>query len=834
MKIKVYAPISGYIDKIENIKDPVFAEKNLGDGVFIQPTDSILCSPLNNSKIELITDTKHALYFKNDDAVVLVHIGLETVSLNGLPFKVYKKQGDILKKDEEVLRVDWDLIDKKSLDRSTPVLIDVKDFKTYKIICNKIGKNVNKGDLLYEVEFEVVESSEKINKIILDKRESKYKSLALKYLLAIGGTKNQSNCHNCMTRLRFKIINKELVDEKVIKKIELTKGINWNGEELQIIIGGEVYKVKDECQKIIDRPNDELVEVKEIKKKVPFKQKIMGAITAIVFPTIPVLIGTGVISGIQSILVLSKVIVNPAVGQTPMDIDLFSALMYIMSKVGIELVGIVFLCSTVKYFKGDPWFAIWLGVALTSRYLFGGGWTLFTVFENPIVIKTYEGTVLPMICTGLMLVFMDRWVKKWMPTSVDIVFRPALVFLSVFIIMLFTVGPFFKIVEQLIAKFVILLGKIPFGIGMGIFAMLWQPLILTGTHVAVIAVITLPMQVGDPSAMYASCQIGIMGQIGAVIAVSIITKNKITKQAIFAALPGAIFGVTEPIVYGINLPKIKPFLYGCLGGLVGGTLAGILNVAQYRRTGLGIMSWLGFDIGWGTAFGIIANFVALFSALLITLVFYKDRKLEYIGIRDNNKKLYKIISKNFNLKESETKELKNKLINYYLEVKKVNSIYKNYEKNIITLQKLELRKQSIINKLEITKDKIYIKALKYEDKNLAKYNSFAKIYNDLKLDDKYDLLVKKIEEQNIIVNNNQNEVNNFNDKLINLYNRLIDSYNKKQNKILSNFSNNIWNSLNSINISYQILDYKEINYSNKEFINLKTKEELKNEKKISR
>ncbi|QBQ07832.1 PTS system, beta-glucoside IIABC component [Spiroplasma gladiatoris] len=831
-KIQIYAPVEGYVKKIEEISDSAFSSKALGEGVFIEPNSNLIYSPLYESKIELIIDTLHAFYFSSNNVNVLMHIGLETVNLEGKPFKLLKKQGEKILLNEQLINVDWNLIDSKKMSRSTPILVDTSNFKTFKITYKNINKIVKKGELIYEVEYELKEQKPIDNKkVILEKRESKYKTIAYEYLAAIGGRSNQSLCHNCMTRLRFKIINKNLVNEKAIKKIELTKGINWNGEELQIIIGGEVYKVKDECQIIIeDRETNEIKSTKKI-NKTPVKKKIMGAITAIVFPTVPILIGTGVISGIQAILVISKVIVNPAQGQSIMELDLFSALMYIMSKVGIELVGIVFLSSTVKYFKGDPWLAIWLGIALSSRYLFGNGWTLFTIFDNPITIKTYEGTVLPMICAGILLVFIDKWIKKWMPTSVDIVFRPALVFLIVFVTMLFTVGPLFRIIEQLIAKFVILLGKIPFGLGMGIFAMIWQPLILTGTHVAVIAVITLPMNVGDPSAMYAACQIGIMGQIGAVIAVAILTKNQKTKQAVFAALPGAIFGITEPIVYGVNLPKIKPFLYGCLGGLVGGILAGFLKVEQYRRTGTGIMSYMGLELGWGTAFGVISGLVALVFALLITLLFFKDRKFEHIGYKENNKILLQVLKRNLNLSDSELKNYENELKNKYEVIKKFIPSYKEYEKSLIELQKKELKKQLMINKFENKKEKKYNKAKKYEYKNLDKFNILATKYNKLKLSDKYEIIVQQIkvlEEKNKM---SEIIVSEFNKNSLLEINNFINKINVNDNSILKTFYNNYWNSLYSIDISFAIAEPMNIDYSKKEYLNLMSKENLKNAKK---
>lgn len=142
--------------------------------------------------------------------------------------------------------------------------------------------------------------------------KSKYQKVATNIFEYIGGKENQVNLYNCMTRLRIKILNKELVDIEKIKSLDIVKGINWNGDELQIIIGGEVYKVKEECLKILDSKETAFNKGKNgallTKDRTSISKKIMPAITAIVFPTIPILIGGGIIGGLQSILVISGVL----------------------------------------------------------------------------------------------------------------------------------------------------------------------------------------------------------------------------------------------------------------------------------------------------------------------------------------------------------------------------------------------------------------------------------------------------------------------------------------------------------------------------------------------
>ena len=91
--ITVFAPMPGTVVSLDKVPDPVFSGKVLGDGVAIEPTEGKIYAPVDGV-VETIAPTKHAFGFKSDDGVdVLVHCGLETVSLEGEPFTVHVEQG---------------------------------------------------------------------------------------------------------------------------------------------------------------------------------------------------------------------------------------------------------------------------------------------------------------------------------------------------------------------------------------------------------------------------------------------------------------------------------------------------------------------------------------------------------------------------------------------------------------------------------------------------------------------------------------------------------------------------------------------------------------------
>lgn len=121
--LSVLAPVSGKIIALEQVPDSVFSGKTLGDGVAIIPEDGKIYSPVDGT-VTTVSTTLHAYGFTTADGVdILVHIGLETVSLKGEGFKVYIKDGDTVKKGELIAEVDLTYLDRKGISVISPVLI---------------------------------------------------------------------------------------------------------------------------------------------------------------------------------------------------------------------------------------------------------------------------------------------------------------------------------------------------------------------------------------------------------------------------------------------------------------------------------------------------------------------------------------------------------------------------------------------------------------------------------------------------------------------------------------------------------------------------------------
>ncbi len=145
---EVKAPVDGEIVAIESVNDEVFSKKLVGDGVAILPVSNIFTAPIDGT-ISKIFSTNHAYSVKSEkDLEVMVHIGLDTVNLNGAGFERLAKEGDEVKAGDAIIRVDLDALRKHAKDIITPIIIS--DESDVKEIEKKLDI-VKSGDVIMEV-----------------------------------------------------------------------------------------------------------------------------------------------------------------------------------------------------------------------------------------------------------------------------------------------------------------------------------------------------------------------------------------------------------------------------------------------------------------------------------------------------------------------------------------------------------------------------------------------------------------------------------------------------------------------------------------------------------
>lgn len=119
----VYAPLNGKIVKLEDVPDPVFSEKMMGEGIAILPRDGTVLSPVDG-EIMHVPDTKHAVGLRAKDGTeILIHVGLETVALKGEGFTFHVENGSNVSKGEKLLEFDLEYVKEHAADTVTPIVI---------------------------------------------------------------------------------------------------------------------------------------------------------------------------------------------------------------------------------------------------------------------------------------------------------------------------------------------------------------------------------------------------------------------------------------------------------------------------------------------------------------------------------------------------------------------------------------------------------------------------------------------------------------------------------------------------------------------------------------
>lgn len=142
----LYAPMIGKAVPITEVPDPTFAEGMLGNGIAIEPAEGKVYAPCD-ATVDMMFTTGHAVSLVADfGAEILIHVGLETVSLDGKPFKVHVANGDKVQKGQLLIEVDLDAVKAAGLHTITPMVIcNTDEFPTFN---TTVGKDVSNDDVV--------------------------------------------------------------------------------------------------------------------------------------------------------------------------------------------------------------------------------------------------------------------------------------------------------------------------------------------------------------------------------------------------------------------------------------------------------------------------------------------------------------------------------------------------------------------------------------------------------------------------------------------------------------------------------------------------------------
>ena len=223
--------------------------------------------------------------------------------------------------------------------------------------------------------------------------------------------------------------------------------------------------------------------------------------------------------------------------------------------------------------------------SLPSAYEVGSGAAAPLKFFGFVSVTGYQGSVLPAFVTGLFGANFEKWLRKRVPDSVDLIVTPFITLLVSVSLALVVLGPVLHGIENVVLVAVRAVLQLPWGLGGALYGSLGQLLGIMGVH-HVLGFLEISMLADDGwNYLNPIGTCGNVAQAGAVLAVGLKAYSVKTKQIAYPAGLSALLGITEPAVFGVNLRLLRPYVMALIGGGVGGWLASLLGL---RATGMAI------------------------------------------------------------------------------------------------------------------------------------------------------------------------------------------------------------------------------------------------------
>ena len=580
--IRLDSPLHGRLIPLSEVTDPAFASGAMGRGAAVADPEGRVVSPVDG-EVTVLFATKHAIGIHSADGVdLLIHVGVDTVKLEGKHFTSHVAQGDTVQKGQLLLEFDPDAIRAEGYETTTPVLVtNAADYG--KITFTLDGAEISSGDDAEEdgapqEEHSTAAAAEIDPNLPKEERVAK---LIWKY---VGGAGNVRSAEHCATRLRLIVNDKTLIDEKAIENIDGVKGQFFAAAQYQIILGtGFVDKVYDAFIAGTDLAAAAVSGKQEAYKQMTPLQKVSRTLGDVFVPVIPVLVATGLFMGLRGMAQSLGIGMN----------ENLIRMSQILTDTAFAFLPALVCWSTMNRFGGTPVIGIVLGLMLVApqlpnAYAIAAGDAVplsMEIFGIPIPVVGYQGSVLPALVLGIFAARLQKWFKTFVPDIVDLIVTPFLTLLVSMLLGLLVIGPIMHTLEIVIFGAVRTFLELPYGIGGFVVGGLHQVIVVFGVHHVFNALeVQLLASTGvDP--FNAIITGAIVAQGGAAVAVAARTHNAKKRALYISSAVPAFLGITEPAIFGINLRFMRPFICGLAGGACAGAAAGFLHLAG---TGMGI------------------------------------------------------------------------------------------------------------------------------------------------------------------------------------------------------------------------------------------------------
>ena len=506
--------------------------------------------------------------------------------------------------------------------------------------------SLQSGRLRFELTEHAYEESKKENQLMA----SKYDGLARIIIQNVGGKSNIISVAHCITRLRFKLKDESKANKEVLESTDGVIKVMQAGGQYQVVIGNQVNDVYDAVLEVghitpagtVDEDGNVIEEDTGAGGKKSPVSMLIDIISGTLQPTLGVLCATGIIKGLLALF--------DFIGLIPSASGTYQV-WYAVADGFFYFLPIILGYTVAKKFKVNEFIGMAIGIALcypamvnsTAGEVLGTVFTgtafemsyYMTFFGIPVIMPAsgYTSSVVPIIVAVAIAAPIERWLKKVIPDVIKLFVVPFVTLVIMVPLTYLIIGPVASVLCSVLSIVFNAVYSIPAVGGIIAGAMIgafWQVLVIFGLHWGLVPLMLINYSLLGYDAFLSPYFCVSFAQTFVVLAIILKTKDEKLKKIAIPAFISGIFGVTEPAIYGVTLPKKKPFIYSCIAGAIGGAFTGLMGARSYSMGGLGLFGLPSYidvngDMGLtNMIYIIIAIIIASVVGFAMTYVLYKD------------------------------------------------------------------------------------------------------------------------------------------------------------------------------------------------------------------
>lgn len=445
--------------------------------------------------------------------------------------------------------------------------------------------------------------------------ETNYDKLAADIVLNVGGKDNISSVIHCATRLRFKLNDRSKANSEALKTNPGIIMVVESGGQFQVVVGNHVHDVWLAVIKAADI-NDENPTA-TVNEKSGLLARFIDIVSGIFTPFLGVLAACGILKGFLALCLVTGWL-SEGSGTWQVLFAAGDSLFYFLP--------ILLGYTSGKKFGGNPFLTMIIGGALVHPMMVdafnsASHGTTETFLGIPIVFINYASSVIPVICAAWFCCWLERQCNKVMPSFIKNFFTPLICIAVTVPLTFLAIGPVATSLGDLLASGFQVIYKLAPWLAGGVLGALWQVCVIFGLHWGLVPLMMNNMAMLGHDPMLVMLLPAVFGQVGAALGLLLRSRDARLRALAGSAAISGVFGITEPVVYGVNLPKRRPFIFGCIGGAVGGAIVGFSQSQVYSFGLASIFTFVqiipssGIDATvWGAILGTVISFIL--SAIL--------------------------------------------------------------------------------------------------------------------------------------------------------------------------------------------------------------------------